>query len=118
MKNSKDKFFSEYFDLFISNLKKIEPNDLIKIYDLIIKTKKTNNKVIVLGNGASASISSHFAVDLTKFAKVRAINFNEANLILSINDYGHDNWMDKAIDFYGDKGDLIILLAVVVNLKI
>ena len=49
---------------------------------------------------------------MTKVAKIRAINFNEANLITCFaNDYGYDNWMTKAIDFYADKGDLIIFVS-------
>ena len=37
-------------------------------------------------------MSSHVSVDLTKQCGIRAINFNEADLITCFaNDYGHDN---------------------------
>ena len=27
------------------------------------------------------------------------------------NDYGYERWVEKAIDFYGDKGDSLILIS-------
>ena len=49
---------------------------------------------------------------LTKNAKIRSINFNESDLITCLaNDYGHDNWVKKAIEFYIDKDDLVILIS-------
>ena len=40
-----------------------------------------HRKVILAGNGGSAAIASHVSVDLTKNAGVRAISFNESDLI-------------------------------------
>ena len=59
----------------------------------MLKVKKMNNKVIIAGNGASASIANHVAVDFTKVNHIRSINFNEANLITCLaNDFGYENW--------------------------
>ena len=105
---------------FISNnlnsiLKSINSYD-IKKFEMLIKflkeIKKNKKKVMIMGNGASASIANHFATDLTKIAGIRTINFNESNLITCLsNDYGYENWLKKAIEFYGDKGDLIIAVS-------
>ena len=87
-------------------------NEIIKIKNLIIKAKKTNSRVLIFGNGGSAAIASHVSVDLTKNVKVKAINFNEADLITCFsNDYGYEKWIEKAIEFYADKGDVIILIS-------
>ncbi|MDZ4341098.1 MAG: SIS domain-containing protein, partial [Candidatus Binatia bacterium] len=60
----------------------------------------------------SAAMASHVAVDLTKAAGVRAINFNEADLLTCLaNDYGYEHWVEKALDFYADEGDLVILIS-------
>ena len=57
-------------------------------------------------------MASHVAVDLTKVAGVRAINFNEADLLTCFaNDYGYEHWVEKALDFYADEGDLVILIS-------
>ena len=87
-------------------------NEIIKIKNLIIKAKKTNSRVLIFGNGGSAAVASHVSVDLTKNIKVKAMNFNEADLITCFsNDYGYEKWVEKAIEFYADKGDVVILIS-------
>jgi len=108
----KDVFYNEYFDLINKNMSNINYNTLDTIVDLIKKTSEKGKKIIIAGNGGSASIASHVSIDLTKNAKIRAINFNEANLITCFsNDCGYEQWLEKAIDFYGDKDDLAILIS-------
>lgn len=90
----------------------------IKSATKIILKKKKNNKIILAGNGASATISSHLAVDLTKSAKIRAVNFNEAGLLTCFsNDYGYENWLKKALEFYSIPGDIVILISSSGNSK-
>ena len=87
-------------------------NEIIKIKNLIIKAKQTNSRVLIFGNGGSAAIASHVSVDFTKNVKVKAINFNEADLITCFsNDYGYENWISKAIELYANKGDVVILIS-------
>ena len=57
-------------------------------------------------------MASHVAVDFTKAAGIRAINFNEADLITCFaNDYGYEHWVAKALEAYADPGDLAILIS-------
>ena len=85
---------------------------IINIRNIFIKVKKNNSRVFIFGNGGSAAIASHASVDLTKNVKIKAINFNEADLITCFsNDYGYERWVEKAIDFYADKGDVVILIS-------
>ena len=57
-------------------------------------------------------MASHVAVDFTKAASIRAVNFNEADLITCFaNDYGYEHWVAKALDAYADLGDLVILIS-------
>ena len=67
---------------------------------------------MIFGNGGSAAIASHFSVDLTKNAGVRCTNYNESDLLTCFsNDYGYERWVEKAIEFYGDEGDSLILIS-------
>jgi D-sedoheptulose 7-phosphate isomerase len=108
------KKIKSYLETLIS---KISPEDkiiknIIEIRSLIIKAKKRNARVLIFGNGGSAAIASHVSVDLTKNVKVKAINFNEADLITCFsNDYGYEKWVEKSIDFYADKKDILILIS-------
>ena len=80
--------------------------------DLIAKTKKESGKLMIFGNGGSAAIASHVAVDFTKAAGIRAVNFNEADLITCFsNDYGYEYWVSKALEFYADPEDTVILIS-------
>ena len=107
-------FLKSYLNDF-SNLVVPDENivdQLEKVADLLIATHTKGNKALIFGNGGSAAIASHFSVDLTKNAGLRCVNFNEADLITCFaNDYGFERWVEKAVDFYGDKGDLLIVIS-------
>lgn len=91
---------------------------LIQMKHLLLKIKKNENKVIIAGNGGSAAMASHVAVDFTKQGGVRTVNFNEPDLITCFaNDYGYEHWVAKAIEFYGNEGDLVILISSSGNSK-
>ncbi len=85
---------------------------IVKVKNIIIKAKKMNSKILIFGNGGSAAIASHVSVDMTKNFNVKAYNFNEADLITCFsNDYGYEKWIEKVIDFYAEKKDIIILIS-------
>ena len=108
------KFLTKYFQDFS---KLVEPKEdmmnlLLSLKDAILKVQANKGKTLIFGNGGSAAMASHFSVDLTKNAGVRCVNFNEADLITCFaNDYGFENWIAKAVEFYGDPGDLLILIS-------
>ena len=78
----------------------------------LTQVKKNKAKIMIFGNGGSAAIASHFSVDLTKNGNIRCVNFNESDLITCFsNDYGFEKWVEKAVDFYADKGDVLILIS-------
>ena len=79
---------------------------------MVRQIHSVGKKVIVVGNGGSAAMASHVAVDFTKAAGIRAINFNEADLITCFaNDYGYENWVAQALEAYADQGELLILIS-------
>ena len=104
------KYFSDLSEIIKPNTECLKNLNLVK--DLIVSTSKKSGKILIFGNGGSAAIASHASVDLTKNARIRAVNFNEADLITCFsNDYGYDRWIEKTIDFYADKKDIIILIS-------
>ena len=107
-------FLSNYlndFSTIIRPDKNIIKN-LIQVKNIFLKTSKKKGKVLIFGNGGSSAIASHVSVDLTKNAKIRSVNFNEADLITCFsNDYGYERWIEKAIDFYADKNDSVVLIS-------
>lgn len=107
------KWLSEYFDRYKQAIfQQDKYNELVQLKELLKATQVAGKKVILAGNGGSAAIASHCAVDFTKSAAIRCVNFNEADLITCFaNDYGYEHWLEKALEFYADDGDLIILIS-------
>ena len=103
-------YFDKYFNKLSKFLINFNQNEFSEIIKILKKIKKNKKKVILVGNGGSAAIASHVSVDFNKMCKIRAINFNEADLITCFsNDYGYENWVKEALKFYADKGDLFII---------
>lgn len=106
------KFYSQYFSQLSQIIQSVDDGLFIRAIEYIDQTKRDNGKIIVVGNGGSAAIASHVSVDLVKAAGYRAINFNESDLITCFsNDFGYENWVARAIEFYADSPDLIILIS-------
>ena len=109
------KFLDEYFDDFkkIINFNSNEiKKKLINLKKIFITTKKNRKKILIFGNGGSAAIASHFSVDLTKNAGIRCTNYNESDLITCFsNDFGYERWVEMAIKYYGNKGDVLIVIS-------
>lgn len=114
------KFLNIYFQSLreILNFNDETINNLIKLKNLFKNIKINKKKLMIFGNGGSAAIASHFSVDITKNAKIRCTNYNESDLITCFsNDFGYERWIEKAIEYYGDKGDALILISASGNSK-
>ncbi len=111
-------FYKNYLETIKSQLSRLNLTNIKKLEKLIIDTSKKGKKVIICGNGGSSATASHVAVDLTKNARIKTINFNEYDLITCFsNDFGYQNWIKKSLEYYADKGDLIILISCSGNSK-
>jgi len=106
-------FIKDYLGRYNKSLFETDVSDqMIQMKQILLEVKKKCRKVIIAGNGGSAAMASHVAVDFTKQGNIRTVNFNEADLITCFaNDYGYDHWVEKAIEFYGDEGDVVILIS-------
>jgi len=105
---------TSYLNNFLDLVKPDEDivDQLVEVANLMKTVNSDGKKTLVFGNGGSAAIASHFSVDLTKNAGIRCVNYNEADLITCFaNDYGFERWVEKAVDFYGDEGDLLIVIS-------
>lgn len=113
------KYFKELASLIAvtegkdGNGKKLSLESAINATVNLIKTiDHKKNKLIFIGNGGSASIASHLAVDFLKNAKISAITFNDASLITCIsNDLGYEFVFEKPIDMLARKGDLLFAIS-------
>lgn len=84
-----------------------------EISQLISSTSKDDGTVLFFGNGASASLAAHAALDFTKQAEVRSQVFHDPSYITAIsNDAGYDNWMAVSLKLYGRQQDCAVFISV------
>lgn len=66
----------------------------------------------LVGNGASASMASHYAADITKNCGIRANVFTDSALITALgNDNGFEHAFAVALNRYGLPGDLLVAIS-------
>ena len=105
-------FFDDFFAAISAQVMLVDQSILVQVASLVKRVSKAGGKVIIIGNGGSAAMASHVSVDFTKAANVRAINFNEADLITCFaNDYGYERWLEKSIEVYADSKDLVLAIS-------
>jgi D-sedoheptulose 7-phosphate isomerase len=105
---------NEYFGEYINN---INPKSLFSQLEVlkskICQTSKNGGKVVFAGNGASAAIASHVALDFTKQAGIRSVNFHDPAFITAfVNDFGGEYWLSKACEMHVDQVDLVVFISV------
>ena len=104
-----DGYFQQYRDLLVNDEVKARIADFAA---LALEVRAAKGKRMFAGNGASASISEHGAVDFTKQGGVRGVTFHDPNLMTCFaNDFGYDHWVAKALEHYADPGDAVVLIS-------
>lgn len=70
------------------------------------------NKLMFIGNGGSAGITSHLATDFSKNGGLRATAFNDGAVLTCIgNDFGYEYVFAKQIEWHGRPGDLLLAIS-------
>ena len=69
------------------------------------ETHNSGNKIMFVGNGGSAGIASHLAIDFSKNGGLRALAFNDPSALTCLgNDLGYENVFAKQLDFHARAG--------------
>ena len=91
--------------------------EVSRAIDLIEQCLRAGNKLLVCGNGGSATDASHFATELVvRFAKDRralpaiCLASDSGLLTAAGNDYGFDEIFARQVAAFGAPGDVLICL--------
>ena len=69
-------------------------------------------KLMFIGNGGSAGIASHMAIDYSRNGGIRAVAFNDAAALTCLaNDFGYENVFVKQIEMHAQAGDMLIAIS-------
>jgi D-sedoheptulose 7-phosphate isomerase len=100
----------------LESLRNLEPQ-VRSAADLIEQCLRAGNKLLVCGNGGSATDASHFATELVvRFAKDRralpaiCLASDSGILTAAANDYGFDEIFARQVAAIGVPGDVLICL--------
>lgn len=106
-----------YFDRFDSVLKEfLSLSDNIEsmedVISLLKNSKSMGSTIYLVGNGGSAAIAEHMAIDLTKNAGLRAMAISGTPMLTTFsNDYGYERVFEKAISSFARKNDILIAIS-------
>ena len=71
-----------------------------------------SSTVGLIGNGGSASVASHSAIDLINVVGIAALTFHEAAMITcQSNDYGYENSFSNSVSKFLKRDDCLIAIS-------
>jgi D-sedoheptulose 7-phosphate isomerase len=106
----------EYFDGIRSSIEEIEPRQLEAISQEFRRAWQEDKRIFILGNGGSASTSSHMATDLGKGTaqpglkrfKVIGVTDNISMITAYANDMSYDDVFVEQLKNHLEPGDLVV----------
>jgi len=86
--------------------------------ELTIDVREKKRSIYLIGNGASASMASHFAADLAKNAHLHTEVFSDLSLITAIsNDMGYEWVFAEPLRRRAKRGDMLVAISSSGNSK-
>lgn len=70
------------------------------------------NKLMYIGNGGSAAVASHMAIDYSNNGGMRALCFNDAAALTCLaNDYGYPEVFSRQVVLHARPGDILVAIS-------
>lgn len=80
--------------------------------NLIKRQSAVGGKIFFIGNGGSAAIANHMAIDFWKNAGIKSMSFSDSSLLTCIsNDFGYNQVFAKPIEFFAGKNDVVFSIS-------
>ena len=118
-----NEYARNYYDRLADLMKSVKfinrERDNVDFYDgiemvsnLILPQTNSGHKLMFIGNGASAAISSHMSTDFWKTCGIRAVAFNDSSLLTCLgNDFGYEYIFEKSIEMFAEPGDILVAIS-------
>ena len=79
---------------------------------LMHSVRDASRKIVFIGNGGSAAIASHMAIDYSKNGRLPALAMNDGAALTCLgNDLGYENVFSEQIKLHCNKGDLLVAIS-------
>lgn len=112
-------YIRSYLGRLDAVLKALDPKEISAVGALLSQARHEGRQVFILGNGGSAALASHMAVDLGKGCsrnrekrfRVLSLTDNVPWLTALGNDISYDDVFVEQLKNYADKGDLLLAIS-------
>jgi D-sedoheptulose 7-phosphate isomerase len=101
----------------VQDLRAVSP-DIDQAFELIQASLKAGGKLLICGNGGSASDAQHFAAELVgRFETTRpglaalCLNTDTSNLTAIANDFGYEQVFSRQVEAIGKPADCLVALS-------
>jgi D-sedoheptulose 7-phosphate isomerase len=120
---STDDVYARYISTFTATLRSAVATDSrgrLMVFDEAVQCMgrkmrachDADRRTLLIGNGGSAGICSHIAVDMSKNCGIRASAFNDGAVLTCLsNDYGYEHVFAKQIEWHATAGDILIAIS-------
>jgi phosphoheptose isomerase len=115
------KQIDEYTVTFSRMISNIDYSQVIRILELFRMKMKSKTSFFVCGNGGSAALSQHFAIDLglgtarsllnNEGCKIYDLTANAAIITATANDLSYSEVFSSQLEFYAQSGDVLIAIS-------
>lgn len=83
-----------------------------KAVEMIMDSNSKGRKVIFIGNGGSAAVANHKALDFWFTGKIRGLSFSDDALLTCVsNDFGYSHVFARPINMFADAGDIVMAIS-------
>lgn len=80
--------------------------------EMIMDANSKGKKVIFIGNGGSAAVANHKALDFWFTGKIRGLSFSDDALLTCVsNDFGYSHVFARPISMFADAGDILVAIS-------
>lgn len=115
---------SSYISRVQKAIQSIDPISVSKLVEAILQTLNDGRKVVIVGNGGSASTANHMVNDIVmarnfknQYGQVVSLSDNQAIFSAIANDFSYEEVFSRQIATICESGDLLILISASGNSK-
>lgn len=93
--------------------KELTPDNAIEKWTrATLEVRDAGRSVFLVGNGASASMASHFAADVAKNVRIRTSVFTDLSLLTAVaNDHSYEDVYVQPLRWFMQRGDMLVAIS-------
>lgn len=101
--------FQKYYDGLKQAIEELDEREVNAVLGILKECKQRDGKVILIGNGGSASTAEHWVNDLMKIGGIKVISLTNIAIVTALgNDVGYDDVFVEQLKVLLGDGDVVL----------